>query len=403
MSQEESTTTTKPLIKPKLFFIIALVVSVIGIGLSFYALDHHFKAQAVEGATGAGCNINSTISCDDVARSEYSEVFGIPLAMWGVAFFLMILVLGGMGFRAKEEKGWKESFLTISILTASGVVVSLVLAGISAFDLGVLCPTCAGVYVLNGFLAVNWFMARKSAPEFDFMASANGLGTAGITGIIAVVLYSQFLAQPEIPGAQNQRKDAPILSSSQQEIKIDKSQYSGLGEDFRKGSDRAKVSIVEFADFECGACGAMASTLSRIHKRFGDDVQIVFKNYPLDRGCNDSMQHEMHPNACYVAMMARCAGRFNKFWPYHDLAFARQRSASTKEAENWAKQVGLTDQQITDCKNDTSIINKIKDDISQGNDLGVQATPTIFVNGRKFIARSDFNTIAAQIEKMLNE
>ena len=402
MSQEDSTTNNGPLVKPTKFFVVTLILAVIGIGLSFYALDHHFQANATDGGTGAACNINSQINCDDVARSDYAEIFGIPLAMWGVSFFLMLLVMAGLGLKAKEEKGWLESFLTIYILTASGVLVSIILAGISFFDLNVLCPTCAGVYVLNTLLLGNWWLAKESMPEFDVSAALNGLGTSVITGAIAILLYSQFLAKPEIPGGEP-RPDAPVLASTKNDIKIHKSQYSGLGEDYRKGNDRAKVSIVEFADFECGACGAMSNTLARINKRFGDDVQIVFRNYPLDKGCNDGMQFEMHPNACYVAMMARCAGRFGRFWPYHDLAFAQQRSASTKAAEEWAKQVGLTDQQIKDCKADTSIMDKIRDDVKVGNDLGVSATPTLFVNGRKFLGRSDYNSLAIQIEKMLAE
>jgi protein-disulfide isomerase len=170
------------------------------------------------------------------------------------------------------------------------------------------------------------------------------------------------------------------------EIPIATSPYAGAGEDFRSGSDAsAQVTIVEFSDFECPACETMSSLLHQLREEFpADKVRLVFRNFPLDQSCNPAIRRPMHMNACKVAYLARCAGQNQKFWQFHDAAFKYHAEAAT-QAETWALALGLTQDEIAACLNSESIKNKVKDDMAWAEKLGVDSTPTLFINNRKFI------------------
>ena len=88
----------------KRFFLFSFSVSILGFLLSLYSLIHHFKIKNAEETTGFACNVNDIISCDKVALSQYSEVFSLPLGLWGAGFFLCIfcfLLYSSFGHKAE--------------------------------------------------------------------------------------------------------------------------------------------------------------------------------------------------------------------------------------------------------------------------------------------------------------
>jgi protein-disulfide isomerase len=147
----------------------------------------------------------------------------------------------------------------------------------------------------------------------------------------------------------------------------------------------------------------MASVLDIVYKdpAYKDNLLIVFRNYPLDKSCNPSMQQELHKNACRVAILARCAGQYGKFWQYHDMALGRQSSISEKTAKDWALFVGLTEEQISSCMNSKAIVDKIRADVDLGNKVGVNSTPTVFINGRRLEGGANVMKVRAAIDGIL--
>jgi len=397
----ETTSEISP--KTKKWMIIALILAAVGFAISIYSTSHHIQLKEA-GFTDAACNINETFSCDDVAKSKYSEVLGVPLGVFGLGYFLALAVLALIAIFSREQR--KVHVQTYGIMVEIGVVTALVLGGISAFDLGAFCVTCIGIYVVN-FIQAGVFFAFKS--EFPSGVSIKNLFSGGTTALIAVafVVGIYNFAAPSLKSSTNSEvhkgtdKKIPLLAEEKSEITIYKSPYSGLGEDYRAGSDSAKVVIVEFADFECPACRNMAQIMKTIKKEYGDQILMVFKNYPLDQSCNPSIKREFHKSACDIAVLSRCAGNFGKFWQYHDKAYAEQKSASKSQAKLWAKEVGLTDDQISTCLADKSIIEKLRDDINVAEQVGLTGTPTLFINGRKLLGNKGLVDIRAEIDKIL--
>ncbi len=390
MSDEASTELT-PQFAPSSLYWGGILIALIGTLLSIYATLHHIELKTL-GATNAICNINETFSCDDIAASKYAEPFGIPMGIYGAGFFAGMLLLLGVALLKPEYRD--DALHTYKWFTVLGVVKSIGLFIIAHFIIGKLCPTCIGVY-LSCFAQAGLAWAKRS--EFpvrstfsdSFKSLSNGITYPVVTLLIAVVIYS--FAKPSKP-THLDLKQPPIgdfddsnpvvLEPNRQEIPISRSAYAGLGEDYRRGPEGAKITIVEFADYQCPACRHAYQALKDLEKEM-PEIEMVFRNYPLDSACNPSISRRMHEFACEAATLARCAGRIGQFWNMHDRIYQNQTDLNSEALSKWGKEVGLTDQQIAECRTSQDISNKIRDDVKLGEKLGITGTPTIFVNGRK--------------------
>lgn len=379
---------------------VGLALALLGVAVSIYSTMHHLEVKA-SGQTDAACNINAQFNCDSVALSKYSEIGGVPLGVIGLGYFVALLVVLGAAISgSKAAKANVHAYVTLVLI---GVVVSVVLGGISIGMLGTYCLACMGIYAVClmqlGLVAA----VRKSIPAgFDIKAVTSQGGVNAAIAVAAVIAIFNFTRPaPKTHNAATPKSDIPTLAAQAEDIPLAKSAYSGLGEDYRKGSDNAAVVIHEFADFQCPACQRITATLESIHREYGDRVLIVFRNYPLDNSCNGSVKARIHEHACNAAVMARCAGQYGKFWQYADTMFANQQEINEPKLKDWARALGLTTEQIEACWGNQDMLAKIKDDIALGNKLGVDSTPTLFVNGRKVLGGRGIAELKTEIDKIL--
>ena len=313
------------------------------------------------------------------------DPWGNPLGLYGMGYFLGLLLLL-ISAMVKEEYR-KDTMPTYALMTGLGVVVSLALFAISHFQVGAFCLTCIGVYSVTLIQALVTFFLRHEIPQ---TWSLKGLYNGGFYMFLALLAimtgYQVFEPMPtnnftpDLPQSPTEVRKI-IENMNVPQIKVDKSQYSGLGEDYRKGGDDAKITIVEFADFQCPACQAASGTLQQIYQEFQDQVLIVFKNYPLDNACNKNMGGSAHKHACLAATVARCAGQYGHFWKMHDKIFDNQKKIDAQRLKLWALDMGMTQEQLDSCVSSPDVVNKIKADIEQATQLQIQGTPAIFING----------------------
>jgi protein-disulfide isomerase len=162
------------------------------------------------------------------------------------------------------------------------------------------------------------------------------------------------------------------------------------------GADDAPVTIVEFADFQCPACARFYSFSGRLIKQnyvdAGGQARWVYYDYPLDQ----------HPHAIPAAHSARCAGEQGRFWQMHDLIFGRQTSWSPKDDargdfDDYAGEIGLDQAAYRECMEDGRYLEQIFAAAKYGQRLGVNSTPTLFINGER--APQDYQ----QLEQMILE
>lgn len=160
-----------------------------------------------------------------------------------------------------------------------------------------------------------------------------------------------------------------------------------------KGAPEPTVTIVEFGDFECGACQTLMSTLEAILKTYPDDVRLVWKDLP-----NESA----HPLATPAAIAAHCADRQGAFWQYHDALFARQSILSETAFAQIAQEVGLDAQKFQSCYDARDTLPIVKKDYEEGLALGLTATPTLFVGEEMFVGAVTLSDLQAVVESALS-
>jgi protein-disulfide isomerase len=145
------------------------------------------------------------------------------------------------------------------------------------------------------------------------------------------------------------------------------------------GPNSAPAKLEEFGDFECPPCGAFHPILVQMHKEYGDNLQITFREFPLAPA---------HQHAIAAASAAEAAGLQGKFWEMHDLLYENQKT--WHEAfdvrpifEGFAKQIGLDMNRYQNDLNGDQVAQRILNDGKRGHSMGVKGTPTVFLNGRE--------------------
>lgn len=166
------------------------------------------------------------------------------------------------------------------------------------------------------------------------------------------------------------------------------------------GSPSAKVTIVEYSDFQCPACRVAEEPLQNILKLYGNDVRFLFKHFPLEHP---------HPHARHAAGMTECAGRQGKFWGLHDLLYKKQEQWSRAEdtpaaLDKLAKEAGLDMKAFGECMKDPAVDASVAADMKEGDSRWVGSTPTFFVNRKRFVGARQLQTRGTLwIEKQLKK
>jgi protein-disulfide isomerase len=158
-----------------------------------------------------------------------------------------------------------------------------------------------------------------------------------------------------------------------------------------RGNAAAPVTIVEFSDFQCPFCARVNPTLDKIRQTYGDRVKIIFKDYPLAN----------HPQAPKAAEAARCAGEQNKFWEMHDAMFANQRALEVPSLKQTARTIGLNGAAFDSCLDSGKHQATVQSGTELGERMGVNSTPTLYINGRPLLGAMPFENFKQIIDEEL--
>ena len=158
-----------------------------------------------------------------------------------------------------------------------------------------------------------------------------------------------------------------------------------------KGPATAPAKVVEFSDFMCPFCRNLAGALSQFVPQAGGRVAVYFMNYPLDNTCNPKLPRATHPGACTVALGSICAHYQGKFDAYHDRVFSTElHNPQAADVVRLAGEAGLNAAALEGCLDDPKTKADLAAQIAEGNRLGITATPTLYINGKKLPRINDF-------------
>ena len=225
------------------------------------------------------------------------------------------------------------------------------------------------------------------------MKSIWNIGLAACVGAVIGFAVGQHVSvKGATPIRSAQANAAPALAppGSDQIFKV------ALGDAPQKGQPEAKITIVEWSDFQCPFCGRVVDTLHQIERAYGNEVRFVFKHNPLP----------MHPDAPYAAKAAIAAARQGKFWQMHDKLFEANNSQKpdalhADKVDQMARDLGLDMDRFKKDVDAPETAQIVRDDQAQAARLGANGTPHFFINGARVSGALPFESFKAVIDAQM--
>jgi len=441
--------------------VVALCLCLAAAAVSGLLLGEHHGEPLLVSTVNQACGNGQTSGCESVARSSWSSFAGLPVAAYGLVFYLSLSLLLALALFAPGDLRDPMASVVAALL-ALGLLVDLLLLGVQAFSIHAFCFFCIGTYLLGAAAIIVLFPALRSLRAVPAaLARVEGrlagaswvLGTLALAG--AVLAANATLASraacrqatllgapvpaagtpasattpgpaapsPGAPAAAASPAPSPTGPSSPQDVKYWKERAEKLQatlDDPRKldayfsakaqheydtatpvkielsgtpdkGPAKAPVVVVEYSDFMCPYCRNLGLALSQFVPQAGGRVAVYFRNFPLDKSCNDKLPGSTHPGSCNLALGAICARYQGKFDAYHDRVFQTElRDPTPADVVRVAGQAGLSAAAVQGCLDDPKAKGDLAADIAEGNRLGVNSTPTVYINGKKLPRINDF-------------
>jgi protein-disulfide isomerase len=165
----------------------------------------------------------------------------------------------------------------------------------------------------------------------------------------------------------------------------------GADDDPFMGPENAPVTLIEFSDFQCPYCRRVQSVLKRLMSAYHGQLKLVFRDFPL---------RQIHPEAQKAAEAAQCANDQGQFWPYHDRLFAAT-ALGVGDLKQYAAELGLDAEQFNACLDSEKYSQEVQADIDDAHAVGVNATPSFFVNGLPISGAVPFERFVEMVELAL--
>ena len=179
----------------------------------------------------------------------------------------------------------------------------------------------------------------------------------------------------------------PSSSSGSTPTTIDSLLAPSVGPD----AAHAKVTVVEFLDFQCPYCQVSAGIVVQLFEKYqGQPVRFVFRNLPLET---------LHPYATPAAHAGLCANEQKKFIPFYSIAYSRQSEITPDNLYLFARDAGLNMNSFSSCMSKGIYYSQIQKDVSDAINLGAQGTPTWFINGQRFEGALTFEVLSTIINQ----
>ena len=364
--------------------VVTLALTLVGLAVALMIVRTHAQ---IEAGMGASCKITETIDCAPVLSSSFAYLFGVPVAWFALVAYggMALLALGSL---LTESSARRRQLASLLFLGAVGAIVfSAYLAYVAFVIIGHVCPQCTSLYVVNLLLlaATAWLTSSAQGSTRDRQTWQGrmrliGGGVAGtVVLLVAGVLWEGLASGTALSPDEVCQRDPQFCS-----------QYKGLPVvpldvpgGHVKGPANAPVTIVEFSDFECGHCKLAWEGLKQALPIYGDQVQVRFHHFPLDGACNPAMPAGGgHKYACLAAMAAECADAQGKFWQYQDTLFEHQPMFTREDLLRYADDLGLDRDRFVACLDSDAPRDAVRQDVASGTKLGIDSTPTIYLNGR---------------------
>jgi uncharacterized membrane protein/protein-disulfide isomerase len=385
---------------------LGLLFALLGLASSSTSLYVHHKLLTQPGYSSP-CDINATFGCSNAYLSPYGSLYGIPVALFGVVWFLFVVIL--LAWAGRERSPSRENVPAyLFVLSTIGLAVVLYLGYAAFFVLREVCLFCLITYLAVIGLFITSGVAT-SVPMTSVPRRAAGdlrrLATSAAPLVIALLfLLGTAAAFTFFPRAGTR---PPLQAATQPLSGEDRSDFDRYWDaeprlNVPVSSGGALVSVVKFTDFQCPQCGQTYFEYRPIFQKYESlypgAVRFVSKNFPLDTRCNPAIGRPMHAAACEAAAAYVLAREHHREAEMEEWLYTNQMLMTPASVKQAAATVG----HVTDFeKGYERVQGEIRNDVALGQVLSVGSTPTFFVNGVKVVgrfARPEYLDLAIQYE-----
>ena len=384
--------------------IIAIIGFITSIKLSLIYWDANFNPYALS----SFCSINEFIDCDGVAKTTHSQCFGVPLAFWGLFLYFVFLFFTYVDkLKNIEIKGFRIfAYFDVfknpeAYICAIGLIsftISMILAGISIFEIKKLCILCFFTYILNFILAIvgkpkdENFLSVLAISFKDFISAikvkkyaiAFSLLMIAAIGVLTYTTVSDVLT-PQL----KLQKELDYYSSPHGKYKMSGNIL---------GDEKATLVVHEYTDYQCPFCFVLNTMMHRAVSEL-KNIKVVHHNLPLDMNCNKAMKYQMHEGSCLMAKYAIAAGRQGKYWDMNSLLFDKEFQGEESIMQNAKSIKGLNIEQLKEDAHSDEVAKELTKEIDEANNLGIDGTPAIRINMETKVGIMPYEELKAKLLK----
>jgi len=371
-----------------------LYAALAGLFASAYLLYSYTTGSALK------CG-NLVHGCDAVRASEWASMFGIPTPIFGVIFYLVILIIIIARTYSPDYKPGLARLAQI-IFGVAGFAESTFLTYIQYFVIEQFCSWCLISAIAATVIFIFTLLDRKYSLEKS--ASIKELKLIGyslaIFLIVGGLVFAKLIKPVELPPISPQFNQGQIDSLRAPANSTSTSSGTLQGEIVALGShtptqgpDDAKVTIIEFLDFECPACAIYHSTVIKpMQDKYQDKIRYAIRHFPLP---------DIHPHAVQSSVAAVCAGAQDKFFEMSEKLFENQKDLKRPALESYAQDLGLNPEDFFSCLDSSDALDRVLKDRNDGRNLGVTGTPTIIINNAFIEGNPNLETLSELIDERL--
>ena len=378
------------------------ILALIGLGLTIKLAFIYYVANYDEYALSSFCSINDFVDCDGAARTNTAQFLGIPLAYWGIFFYLIILFLTFVNklknikiFKFLEV--FKNPMAYIGSLGTIAFLISMILAGISLFSINKICILCIATYILDFVIALvatdGMFKNIVKSFKTTILDFIDGARKYFRIFIVLLILVATFLTYSGVtlnfvPHIKKRKHIAKYLTMKKNPFAINGNIL---------GNQDGDVVIEIYSDYVCALCRAQNIMLHKAIKEY-KNIKIVHHNYPFDKTCNSYMTINIHPNACFMAKAAIASKKQNNYWGMSSLLY-ENRPNNLEKMLTLANQLEFDSEQFVQDIKSEETLQELKKEINMANDLNIDATPTMIINGEQIVGVKPYYELKKILER----
>jgi len=357
------------------YWYLSLILTAAGFLVSLYSAYSHYK-NYTDVQYSSFCSLSQAINCDTVAQSHWSIFGGLPLAWWGVLFFLSFFVV------LMIEKQWNiRSWQYIFRLTLAVSFFSLLLAILSIWKIHSLCLLCLATYIITFSLTFTcWLITKRLLEKINNINdrqpnNAKTLKCFGIgLSLFVAGLISLYAFLPTYWTDKFSSDTAGIAH--------------GTTEDGHPwiGALNPSLTIVQFSDYQCFQCAKMHFFIRRLLQSHPDTLRLVHRNYPMDHTVNPQVVPQpFHEGSGDLAKLAILASLRNTFWEMNDLLYSiTRKKVEEVPLKELAEATGLDAYELAAALQNPTIQELLRRDIWRGMKLGITGTPAFLIEGNVY-------------------